>query len=270
LSDDKFCITRTADGLLTNIRFRAVDRSADILINVFEFAARLIRTPTGVPIRAADDAGPPVDTLEMIVNPYQPNAFSMLDQAVTKFAGKSLQITRDKTTRTLPAIAGPFKFMLQTAGETRGFMLERPADAAPSCPEGRVCYRTLVGMPLVLTQGEQPIAAQNVLIHDRGHTPGVSVTRAVFVEKVTLLHFESGVLTGISVKKPSELLAISEFPLRLLERLLDVPANFAARAFGNTTERAQLRDELAKVNQGRLSPRPGADTTEPFAIGCDK
>jgi hypothetical protein len=269
LSDDKLCITRTADGLLTNIRFRAVDRTADILINVFDFAARLIRTPTGVPVRAADDAGPPVDTLEIIVDPYEETPFSDLDKALVAFAAKRIEIGKDKAKKILSPVAGVLKFNLKVDAAVQS-LLKTTTKTAPACPKDRVCYRTLIGLPLVLTHGGQPIAAQTVLIHNRAQTPGISVTRAVFVEKVTYLHFESGVLTGISVKKQSELLAISEFPLRLLERLLDVPANFAARAFGNTTERAQLREELVKINQNRINARPGPDTTEAFAISCDK
>ena len=78
--------------------------------------------------------------------------------------------------------------------------------------------------------------------------------------RVTKLDFNNGVLATFRVRKDSEALAASEFPLKAIERLIAVPGNGIAISMETFAEKQQyLQNQQQLANAAGTQP-PAAPT----------
>jgi hypothetical protein len=86
----------------------------------------------------------------------------------------------------------------------------------------------------------------------------MDVSRAFMTTRVTKLDFDHGVLVGLRVQKNSEALAVSEFPLQAIERLIAVPGNGIAVSFGTYAQKKQYLDDQQALTQAapQANPQP--------------
>lgn len=72
--------------------------------------------------------------------------------------------------------------------------------------------------------------------------------------RFTKLDFDGGVLTSVRIRKDSEALAASEFPLKAIERVLAVPGNSVALAMASYDQKlAYLQHRKALQDAGAKS-----------------
>ena len=89
------------------------------------------------------------------------------------------------------------------------------------------------------------IAHEPVDVISLHYTGFFDLERAFMVEKLTKLHFDDGALTGIVMRKPSEVLATVKPPLAVVDTILAVPGNFVGQITGGAQALAALKSDIA-------------------------
>jgi hypothetical protein len=207
-ADDRLCIKRTETGLLEKVYFSADDRLDDFLINVVQLIAqggegsRELK-PLALP-------GEPTEPISMLVDPFDPRQIAAFNR-----------------------LLGPYRI---------SFPNLPPRAANFTCPADSVCFATRVSVPVVLSTGERFVGASKVDVVDTSNHASINIKRALMTERVTKLDLTNGILTGMRVRKNSEALAVSEFPMRVLERLISTPGNAIALSFASYEEKKAYLD----------------------------
>lgn len=252
LASDRLCVARTKTGLLQSIQFATDDKTDEILVKLAELAAKIgkeaiMPVPFTTNLNGIPDG---TDEVVAIGDPYKES--EILIQIQEKF----------------PEITGiKFSDLTKASDQT--------------CSENEICFRTLVSTPIQLRSknGEKEfnLAATNASIVDIAHIGKIKVDRPFLAEKVAKFGFNEGILTSLSVKQPSEGLALATLPLDILNAIMGVPANFFATALGGSVsdQKALLTNqkELADLQkQIRDVAKPGqtesSETEASFKLDC--
>jgi len=216
-SDDVICVIPSQTGLLKSVYFASQDRTADVLLNVVQLLA--------------GDQAPEGKTAEAT-------------------GGKQVGFIDPGDSKTLAAFnrkISPYKVEMDSIPDLSEQF---------SCAEGSVCYATRISVPIKLIKGKSLEDVITVDVIDTAHYGTMRVDRAFMTARVTKLDFINGVLAGVRIRKDSEALAVSTFPLRVIERILSVPANAIALAFGSTADRQQYKSDKEKlIKVEPLSPQ---------------
>ncbi|MBX4962151.1 hypothetical protein [Rhizobium binae] len=210
-SDDVICIVPGQTGLLRSVYFAAQDRTADVLLNVVQLLAGEF-APEGKNAAAA-----PTKKVGFI-DPSRPATLTAFNKQIS-----------------------PYRIEMDSIPDTSSTF---------ECPADSVCYATKVSVPIKLQKGSELKDVISVDLVDTAHYNSLRVDRAFMTAKVTKLDFQDGVLTGVRIRKDSEALAVSTFPLKVIERILSVPVNAIALAFGTAADREKYKsdkDKLIKV-----------------------
>jgi hypothetical protein len=91
---------------------------------------------------------------------------------------------------------------------------------------------------------------------DQNAYGSIDVRRAFMTVGITKLDFHNGILTAVRIRKDSEALAASEFPLRAIERLIAVPGNGIAVAFGTYAQKSQYLQQQQTLATSANSAQP--------------
>jgi hypothetical protein len=75
------------------------------------------------------------------------------------------------------------------------------------------------------------------------------VSRGAFVKKVTNLTITSGVLTGVHIDKPSELVGATKIPLDISKQIADIPKGILSVQVSQTQQEANLVQQQTAVVQ---------------------
>lgn len=131
------------------------------------------------------------------------------------------------------------------------------------CEDG-ICYRPKEPYKIewaIVTDGQRNgVNTRVVELPNRAALIALDIRRAFFVKKVHEIEFdESGFLTKLRVEKPSELLAVSQLPLSVIDA---IAAGLTLRVdFLNTQKNlAQKEAELIKAQASVRPPRPGLES----------
>ncbi|MCX7096446.1 MAG: hypothetical protein NTV43_00905 [Methylococcales bacterium] len=215
LASDRLCVSRSTTGLLQSVQFATDDKTDEILVKLAELAAKVGKTMTGFGTPATP---PKEETVIALGNPYDKAA--LLPQIQTA----------------LPEI-DDLEFT------------NLPAKTPRTCPEHAVCFSTLKSVPVFLKTKGVNVATAIAQVVDIEHVGKLEVNRPFLAQQVTKIGFKDGVLTSLSVKKPSEGLALASLPLDILNVIMGVPANFFATALGGTfsDQKALLENQKALV-----------------------
>ena len=195
LYDDRFCIGRGVDGLLTTVQFAAEDKTQQIVFNI----SRLLAGAGGRPRSTADTPPPPGTpiTFKMTIDPTDLRDVQAFEASMKDVFGK-------------PADA--LRLDVASFNGTRQKHI--------SCPQDEICYRTLMTMPVGLKLNGRPHAVNYVDVVNTNDVGRVSVKRALLVERVTKLWFDNGALRGIVMRKPSEAQGLAMLPLNVVKAVL--------------------------------------------------
>ncbi len=234
---DRLCYTLDPDNpsLLSSVEISTEDATPEIAIALAQLAAKI----SGGVDRSAEELGqkflkiePNENHIVLVVDLSEPGAFHDANQQIAK---------------RVPGL----KLVIPGIEEIEG-------DGRAGCHEKGLCFRTAVKVPINLqyrgehirtaerTTGTSPTYDFDIVNHR--HIGSMDVERAVMVEKVTRLGFQSGILTHVIVRKPSEVLGAVKLPIAVVDTLLSVPVNFAKRLTAPDAQVAAQAEAVTKLN----------------------
>lgn len=277
---DRIC-AGTEDGLLLAVEASSADETGNAVISIAKAVSRLLgpspfaleKIPGTSGLLEAQDIAD--RKLAITIDPLNPDALAMVESAIKK------------TFREAKGPASSKRFRISIPGVEN---LAGPQFTS-DCPPNSVCYRTKQTLPFIVRDADGTVVyADSVEIVDRSVTGHVDISRAFLVEKVTRLRFDSGVLTSVAIRKPSESLAAARLPLAVIDgvmtSLLAAPGRFVSNLSGlppatqidlikqataNAVEVAKLEQELQKLRNADFLVEAGGRTeenTELFKIQC--
>jgi hypothetical protein len=199
------------------VYFQGNDRTGDVLLNVVQLAGNIASPAPRPPL-----AAPPAPT---------PNSVSM-----------TIDPAKDQDVRSFEKRLGPgFRLSIDSP----------PARQHPFlCPKDSICFATRITVPVKITYHGQLVAQSTVDVVDPTAYGSMDVSRAFMSVRVTKLDFDHSVLIGLRIAKNSEALAVSEFPLQAIERLIAVPGNGIAVSFGTYAQKQQYLENQKTLTQG--------------------
>jgi len=206
-----------------------------------------------------------------------------LAELVAKFTLKSkvgpTLVTPETTTIQFDPLDKGEQARVQTILRDRGFgslTLEVPefqkqidGNTQPAqCQGDEVCFRERVVTPLVVRDADGHIGQTYITVADKWKLGRIRITRPFLVEEVTKIGFDqSGFLTSLSIKRPSEAVATAQLPLDIINTILSVPGNFLGRAFGTFAQRKELLGEQTEL--AKAKPAPEAQPADSnFTLQC--
>jgi hypothetical protein len=278
-SRDEIGIRRTDEGLLSRIYTRAEDKSVEIAKTLIDTGfllagargrAGLITDNAAVELASFQfDPFDPVDAAK-INSALRPYGYCVFVEGFSFPPGLSpldwCERPRDLSIHVFKAL-GPE--VLPPASEfSRRGVLYRPN-----------ITRTLTVMRKADPYGRDPwllALMKQIEVPNRAPTLLVEVNRSLFVDRITDIEFSEGVLTNISVKKPSEAAAFVEIPLAVATAVAALPGLVVKLKINDANNRERLiraqtaligvrrqhtADLLAlnrSLNSGAFQPAPGA------------
>lgn len=268
LYSDRVCIGTTDDGLLKLADAQVKDQTSNIVISLAKFGGRLAGPDAfaGVPIEEFGNAR----DVTIKIDPFNRDDLQAVEQAIHD---------------NFPSLRGRYSLEIK-GGKHFGI-----PPTNKKCPDGRICYRTLVPIRIGLNDkklGYTQTLHENVV--NISTTVSVDVTRAFLVEKLTRLVFDRGVLTRVIMKKPSEGLAAAKLPLTVYDAIvtsaLAAPGEFLGKLTPGTSVAAatsiletqvktlsdisSLQLSLAQIREETETgkPEPDNETLEIFQNVC--
>lgn len=199
-NDDKNKITVNKKLLLDSASGQSKNRTGDIVVELSRFSS-VVRRPLGESNFVLTNVSKRQEKSEQFIKMV---SWSDLQAG---FHSDGIPLPDDSM---LKIVSGPFS----TTSSSHATPSPTPTDACSAS----FCYRTLT--PVVLRLGNHE---QIALIADERYTHGVDIDRAALVETKTDLTFNEGVLTGVSIEKPSSMLAAASLPLTMLKAILSAP-----------------------------------------------
>lgn len=221
-ADDRLCILRIQTGLLQKIYFSSDDRLDDFLINVTQLitpGGDFAPTPNKIGL-----PGEPTAPVSMLIDPFDKTQIAAFNR-----------------------LLGPYRISFPN--------LPPPTASTFTCPADSVCFATRISVPIVLSAGSRFVSQTKAEVVDTTNHGSLNIKRALMTERVTKVDLTDGVLTSIRIRKNSEALAVSEFPLRVTERLLAVPGNALTASLASYEEK---KSYLEKQKQLAVTPMQSA------------
>lgn len=282
-SRDEIGIIRTPEGLLQRVYTRAEDKSGEIVKRLIDTSFLL----AGAGGREFVGEFTGTEEGNFTFDPFDPWDAARINAALRVF-GYCVFVEG----YTFPSNVSPQSWcerpQVATGGPTKAAYKVEPLPP-PSVALRGVLYRPNVAQRLTIMQRTgvskwSLVMTRQIEVPNRAPVFVAEVNRSLFVDRVTDLEFSNGVLTNISVTKPSELAVMVEIPLRVASAAVALPglivklkindANNEARLIRANTEliavRRQHADSLAAYMQkygggssGAASttlPPPGAET----------
>lgn len=253
-SRDEIGITRSEQGLLRRIYTRADDKTVDIVKDVIDIGllaaanqGRALVFGTNADVLIGDYTFDPFDPEQaaMINAALRPHGYCVFIQGYTFPSSISPHQWCERPQVGQAVLKAPaLEFIIPPVeASTRGVlyrpnMLHTLYVLRKSDPYGRRPWSIAM---------KREIEAPNV-----SPAFAVEVERSLFVNRVTDLEFDDGVLTNISINKPSELAAFVEIPLALARAITALPAQIVILKINDANNRAaliQAQKELLSVQR---------------------
>lgn len=257
-SRDEVGIVRSPEGLLARVYTRAEDKTVEIAKTLIDTGfllgaagGRQLLGETTTPFSAGPFTFDPFDPYEAAkinaaLRPYgycvfvdgfsfppgvQPASWCERPQVLSIHATKAPPLADP-----LPPPEVARRGVLYRANITRTLTVLRKAN-----PEGRD--------PWLLTMTKQ------IEVPNRAPVFVVEVNRSLFVDRITDLEFKDGVLTNVSVKKPSEAAAFVEIPLAVVSAVVALPGTIMKLKINDANNMERLikaQTELIAVRRQHL------------------
>jgi hypothetical protein len=253
-SRDEVGIIRNPEGLLQRVYTRAEDKSVDIAKTLVDTSFLL----TGAALREGVGITQPSAIVgDYEFDPFEPVEAARINAALRQFGycvfvegysfpfGLSPQswceqprvisvhVARADVAEPLPAAEMSRRGVLYRPNVTRTLTVLRKAN-----PTGRGPWLLAMTRQIEVPNGAPAFVAE--------------VNRSLFVDRVTDLEFSDGVLTNISVKKPSEIAAFVEIPLAIANAVAALPGLVVKLKINDANNRQRLinaQSELIAVRR---------------------
>jgi hypothetical protein len=305
-TSDTFKLAVGANGLLSNVSSTSKDESAAIIIKLAELAKEGLRVATAFARPAADvraAAAEPEETAEdkrrrMCAQTLQKMSVTtevnlsdlvragsgwQLDQQTADFNAKvvrAMQIIDSKA----PQLLRPMEFTSKARGPLPGTVSNNPIFVNPKATAySGIVFRIMTpralsvelatsganfGNGCSLARDAATIGDMTFMVADPLRTFVVDNSRTAFVTKKVNLTVSDGVLLGIDVEKPSELLAAITLPVEVLKVIASIPGEMLSIKVKQISdekslsaaqvEMLKLQIDLIKQRQALIDAQSGA------------
>ena len=218
-SADEISIHLTPEGLLERVSAVTDDKSDEIAIRIVETAGEIAKALAGPP--SARVGGRREVVYEATVDPTDDGELESLNRDIDRFGGLSVKIRRrfPLWLRRRTAWGG------MSAGKRTG-----------------VFFRPLLPYEMVISSRNGSVSRQTVLLPNEAPLFSYNVTRAAFVEKETTLEFQKGVLRKVTLRKPSEALALAGAPLEIARTLASLPGEILKLRVDHSSREVELAE----------------------------
>ena len=244
VASDTVEIGRSSDGLLQKISTVADDKSLKIVEKIVDVGliavtgnpgfgiSRSLRTTEGEPVLA-----------DFNFDPFDEPRLAEINTTLATY-GYCIYVVRH-TSNPQRMCSNPARYEIEYAPIVKARYL-------PPIPfeEGRhgILYRPDMTYEVVILRRRDPKShdkwkihqVKNVELPNIAPVLSIPIERSVFVKRETTLEFKDGVLQDVSIKKPSELLAFSEFPLKVAQAIVAVPSELIKVRIASTNNRERL------------------------------
>jgi hypothetical protein len=257
---DRVCMGVSDSGLLSTVEAAADDKTSDIIVSVSKLAGRLLgpgafaAKRTADQIAQGDDDNKPLRSISVEIDPLNRRHWQQVNNAMRAAFGRA---------------ADGYTFRVEDIEDFGG-----DATLPEPCPVNSVCYRTSYPVKFTLSSRKGITSAIYLPVINRKVTGHIDVSRALMVEKITRLKFSDGVLSGVSIRKPSEGYALAKLPLTVMDAIttsaLAAPGDLVGKVSGanqqqqminnasaNAKQIANLQTDLANIRNTDLSDQTG-------------
>ena len=224
-SEDNIVLALTSSGLLKTVNVTTKEETGNIIITLAKAAATIV-TPIPVPKFAPE--GPKE-------KPFYNAEFDPTDEAEVSKCNEALKkLTCNKG--------------LNVEIDPRPQPQPKTTDlSTPPISARGVFFRPLLPYKLTLTDAVSR-TEMTVLVPNKAPVLSIDISRAMFVTKVYEIEFDNGILTRVTIKKPSEALAAASIPIEIAKAIVAIPAELIQLKINTASgEKALLESEKARL-----------------------
>lgn len=215
MSDDKVLVETTSTGLLKEITFTADERSDEFIVKFAEVGKEIFKALTFTPHGIVQEGVIYETVYDCLFDPFNPEELERVNKAVKD-------------------INSNFEIKFPASNEKAAMYSD--------CNANNVCFRTESLYPLIFEENNKEIQRVYIQLPDRTRIGNIAVTRAAFVNKVTKLTFNSGVLTKLDITKPSETIAAIQIPIDIVKSIVSIPGEIFKLRLDYSTASKQVLD----------------------------
>jgi hypothetical protein len=241
-SHDEIAIARSTDGLLSRIYTRADDKSKEILTTLVDAATLAASAQRARDLIADTNQNPVLASYEF--DPFDPEQSVIVNAGLRRF-GYCIFVEGYTFPRDVPPLS-----WCESPGRVAAYLPTVVADRLPptDVSHGGVLYRPNMTHPLHVVHKLNPYGrdAWKLALTRQIEVPNgspafvVQAKRSLFVDRITDLEFIDGVLTNISIKKPSEMAVFVDVPLYLARAVVGIPTKALKIRINDETNRLRL------------------------------
>ncbi len=246
LASDELEATVEANGLLKTVNMTADDKTGQVLIDL---AKSLGSLSTFAKENNLVDGMDIIDSVD--VDPSDPDLVHTAEKALTGALRHRIRDRLRVTCNSTSASDAPLCDEYQALNENRptvklGFFPQYDSyqEHEPDCTIG-VCFRLPIPYRItagVSVGGDATVSSAIVALPNDGPIIATDFSRALFVQKVTNASFTNGVLTSLSVTKPSEAAGAVALPSQIIAAFF----SGITETFGNRNAALQARISYAE------------------------
>jgi len=276
-ADDMIAIQRTPDGLLQALSANADDKSLQIasaLIDVARLGAVAAGGNRSLTINPGGTNAQPI-LVHFEMDPFDQAEAAAINQSLKDFGycvyvrgwTFSPQISPEAYCRN-PRSALAYSPMYTKAPP--------PAVLVAAAQHGILYRANQIHEVVVMNKPDPKGPGRWRRIHSYAvEMPNVSpifsvgVDRAFFAKRTTLLRFDSGVLKDVELTKGSELDAISQIPLQIVQAVVSVPTEIIQLRISNVDNERALIDAQAQLINSMRALQTAQQNAPPANTGLD-
>jgi hypothetical protein len=239
---DEITIQVGKDSLLDKVDISSEDRSPEIAKKLIELSTNVARSA------AAFNGAPPSVTYETIFtatfDPTSTIELNRINNLLRNVDGGPYSVdTNCVSSPDFTAASSnydPSEFCKEPIPD-----IDAPSTTVTELPG--IVFRPALGYSLTLSRGGVAMEVASVVLPNEAEVLFLPVSRASFVKKVQNLDFTEGMLTQVTVNKPSEIEGAVTIPLEISRAILALPGQIVADNL------AALESETAQYQKGLVA-----------------
>lgn len=227
MARDEMNVKVGSDGLLTKVKMTADDKTDEVIIKLVDVATQLSKSMLLGEAAAKGDGGTII--YDATFNPLTQSG-QITQELAARFPEAKLSVAVEEIGNAGKAYQAAFH---QRQTSERAF--------------SGVAFHPTIPYTLICKAGGKVVNRELMLLPDPDEIHTLPVRRSAFVEKVNDLNFDHGMLTEVTVTKPSEALAFMEIPLAMAKAITDIPANLFQVKIDQTKNATSIAEQQQKL-----------------------
>ena len=222
-------------GLLESIETKAESQIDEIIVELARAA--------GIVLQAAPEKkSPDITIMQALVDPADASSVENAEEVIRNSIREYLHEARGVVGDDLDNRVNGFVLEIQETS----FPLESSNLAPPDCSVG-VCTRVPVEYSFSFGFGGDPQFSTIAYLPGTRSIHVIDFRRRPFIDYVQNVTFRKGMVSAVSLTKPSELLELAQLPLEVAKALLSVPGELLTLRRDAATRQAELTQAQADI-----------------------